>query len=64
MKHQSFCYRNIKGINYINFADLIYPDHENEFIIKQAKDKYHKVHKIKHPSGYYQIFVANPKRAN
>lgn len=60
-KHQSNCYRNIKGVKYENHADLIYGEVENQEVIEKAKKEYKNVKKIKHHSGaYYQLFVASP----
>jgi hypothetical protein len=61
IKHQSNCYRNIKGVRYENYSDLIYGDEDNERIIKQAQALYKLVRKIKHPDGYYQLFVNHLK---
>jgi hypothetical protein len=58
MKHQSNCYRNIKGKHYINYIDLIMSEQENEIAINEAKRKFASIRKIKHPSGYYQLFVS------
>jgi len=41
-----------------NYADLAYTAAENEEIIKEAKASFKIVRKVKHPKGYYQIFVA------
>lgn len=60
-KHQQKCYRNIKGVRYMNFADLYLSDEENEELIKEAKSQYNKIKKVKHFEGYYQLFVADPK---
>lgn len=61
VKHQSACYRNIGGVKYTNYCDLIYGDEENARMITTAKSLYHLVRKIKHPDGYYQLFVARIK---
>ena len=58
MKHQANCYRIIKGIKMTNYCDLIMSNAENEAVVKEAKDKFGKVRKIKHPAGYYQLFVS------
>lgn len=42
----------------INYCDLIMGDTENESAIKEAKAKYQRVRKIKHPDGFYQLFVS------
>lgn len=57
LKHQSQCYRYFKGEKYVNYADLIYGDKENERVIAEAKAQYGSVRKVKHKSGYYQLFV-------
>lgn len=56
-KHQSNCYRVLNGEKFINWCDLIFEDEENERIIKEARQKFRKVRKIKHVDGYYQLFV-------
>jgi hypothetical protein len=61
IKHQSACYRVINGIKYTNYCDLIYDDDENERLIQVAKALYRSARKIKHPSGYYQLFVTELK---
>lgn len=59
VKHQTDCYRIIKGRKYINFADLIMGDEENFKVIGEATRTYPFVKRIKHHSGeYYQLFVA------
>lgn len=58
-KHQDNCYRNINGKRYENFCDLIYGDAENEKAIQEAREQFKSVRKIKHPSGYYQVFGTN-----
>ncbi|MCB9047680.1 MAG: hypothetical protein H6550_16215 [Chitinophagales bacterium] len=62
MKHQSDCYRTINGVRMVNYADLCMTDERNAGMIKEAKELYRKVRKIKHPAGYYQLFVAEPKK--
>lgn len=57
MKHQSDCYRIIKGVKYINWCDLIYQPEENDRILKEIKAKKIKHRRIKHPDGYYQLFI-------
>lgn len=57
MKHQTQCYRTINGVKMMNYCDLIMSDEENEKIIKEAKEKFKRVRKIKHPAGYHQLFV-------
>lgn len=61
IKHQGNCYRNINGVRYTNHADLIYSDAENSKVIAEARSQFRSVRKIKHPDGYYQLFVANAK---
>jgi hypothetical protein len=58
MKHQSQCYRTIKGQRLLNYCDLIMSDEENNKVIAEAKKKYKIVRKLKHPSGYYQLFIS------
>lgn len=58
MKHQEKCYRNIGGRKMENYSDLCMTEEENEKIIKEAKEIYKYVRKIKHPEGYHQLFVA------
>jgi hypothetical protein len=61
-KHQTNCYRNIGGIKYKNYADLIYGDKENKAVIQEAKAKFGKVKIITHWSKEYkQLFVADEK---
>lgn len=62
IKQQDKCYRVINGLRYENYSDLIMGDTENEQVIREAKSLYAKVRKIKHPSGYYQLFVTNEKK--
>lgn len=58
-KHQANCYRNIKGVKYINYADLVMNDEENERVENKIRAEHGLVKKIKHHSGeYYQLFVA------
>jgi len=57
MKQQGNCYRIIGGKKYINFCDLIYGDKENKAVIEEAKKLCKSVRKIKHPGGYYQLFI-------
>lgn len=59
MKHQQNRYRVINGIKMLNYCDLIMGDVENEVAVKEAKAKYQYVRRIKHPDGFYQLFVAN-----
>lgn len=40
VKHQSGCYRNIKGIKYTNYADLFYEEEENKKVIEEAKSNF------------------------
>ncbi len=62
MKHQTNCYRNIKGVEYKNYADLIYSDVENKKVVEEAKAEFSKVRVIKHWTGdFQQVFVANQK---
>lgn len=42
-----------------NYCDLIMCDVENKATIKEAREKYQYVRKIKHPEGFYQLFVSN-----
>jgi hypothetical protein len=41
-----------------NYCDLVMSTEENERVIAEAKNKFKFVRKIKHPSGYHQLFVA------
>lgn len=59
MKHQTKCYRIIGGVLHENYCDLIMSDEENAAVVAEAKKKFSKVRKIKHPSGYHQLFVSN-----
>ena len=59
MKHQAKRYRTINGIKMFNYCDLIMCDVENKATIKEAREKYQYVRKIKHPEGFYQLFVSN-----
>lgn len=43
----------------MNYCDLIMSDEENNKVIAEAKKLYKTIRKIKHPSGYYQLFVSN-----
>lgn len=65
-KHQSNCYRNIKGVKYINYSDLLYADEtENDEVVARAKTEYKLVKVIKHHSGEYkQVFVSNGEPAD
>lgn len=59
-KHQTKCYRVIKGIEYTNYCDLIMGNEENAKAIQEAKAEYKHVKVIKHwTKEYYQLFVAN-----
>lgn len=59
IKHQSKCYRNINGVKYMNFADLIYGDEENAKTIEEAKSQYKHVKIINHwTKEYKQLFVS------
>lgn len=62
MKHQGNCFRNINGRKYINYSDLIQSESEQAAIIQDAKKHYTHIRKIKHPSGYYQLFVSDAKK--
>lgn len=62
MKHQSNCYRTIGSIKFTNFCDLIMSEEEIAEVVAAAKNKYKYVRKIKHPSGYYQLFISNEER--
>lgn len=57
MKHQGNCYRNIGGKKYTNYADLIMGEVENAQVIQEARATGRSVRKIKHPEGYYQLFL-------
>lgn len=62
-KHQSNCYRNVRlkdgrVIKMTNYCDLIMSPAENLVVESDAKNKYTWCRKIKHPDGYYQLFVA------
>lgn len=61
VKHQSECYRILKGIRYTNYADLIMSEEENLAVIAKARAEYVHVARRKHPDGYEQVFVAHPK---
>lgn len=37
-------------------------DEENEKMVAEAKKQFKLVRKIKHPDGYYQLFVFNPQQ--
>ena len=58
-KHQSDCYRIIKGQKYINWGDVL--DDEGEAMIESCK--MHKIpHRvIKHPDGFKRLFVREDK---
>jgi len=58
MKHQCQCYRNLNGKKYTNYCDLIMDEEENQKVIEEARAQFDSVRKIKHPEGYYQLFVA------
>lgn len=65
MKHQSNCYRNIGGHKLVNYCDLCMTDEINEQRVKEAKELYGIVRKVKHHSGgYHQLFVGQPKEKN
>lgn len=58
VKHQSKCYRTFKGVEYVNYADLVYSDAENEQLLKEAKRLYVNVKSIMHHTREYrQVFV-------
>ncbi len=60
LKHQANCYRNIQGIKYNNYADLVMGEIENQKAIDEARQIYKHVKIIKHwTKEYDQLFVAN-----
>lgn len=60
IKHQSDCYRNIRGVKFQNYCDLIMSKSENNKAIAEAKSKFNRVRIVRHHSGEYkQLFVAN-----
>ncbi len=62
IKHQTECFRNIKGVRYENYADLIRGDIENAELIKEAKAEYKNVRIMgRSDLDYKQLFVANRK---
>lgn len=68
IKHQSHCYRNIKLkdgtiIKMENYADLIMSPEENLAVEAEARNEYTHIRKIKHPDGYYQLFVSQSKES-
>lgn len=61
MKHQSKCFRNINGIKYTNYADLIYGENDNKSVIIEARQLFKRVKIIPHwTKEYKQLFVAEP----
>jgi hypothetical protein len=58
VKNQTKCYRNIGGVKYMNYADLIYGDAENNQIIQEVKASGKKYKIVTHwTKEYKQIFV-------
>lgn len=52
----------MNGKRYENYADLLNMDEaDNKKIVDEAKELYKSVRKIKHPDGYYQLFVSDRK---
>lgn len=58
-KHQSNCYRTIKGIRYINYIDLCFNEEKNKEIIKGAKKKFKRVRVMQRDKDLKAVFVAN-----
>lgn len=62
IKHQTDCFRNIKGVRYENYMDLIQGEKENQAGIKRAKEEYKNVRIMGRTDlDYKQVFVANKK---
>ena len=57
-KHQSNCYRTIKGIRYINYIDLCFNEEKNKEIIKGAKKKFKRVRVMQRDKDLKAVFVA------
>ena len=55
VKHQSDCYRTIRGERYKNLCDVLGPDDEAALEEVKAKKLRHRV--IKHPDGFRQLFI-------
>lgn len=56
-KNQNKCFRNIRGIRYENYADLIYGDAENAVVISNAMATGRRMRLVKHKDGYRQLFL-------
>ncbi len=62
VKHQTDCYRNINGVKYMNYMDLIQGDEENSKGIARARAEYKNVRIMgRSDLDYKQVFVANKK---
>lgn len=57
IKHQTNCYRNINGVRYENYSDLIYSEEENKSVIAEAKKRFPRVRVIDR-GGFKAVFVA------
>ena len=58
-KHQSNCYRTMKGSRYINYIDLCFNEEKNKEIIKGAKKKFKRVRVMQRDKDLKAVFVAN-----
>ncbi len=59
VKNQAKCYRNIGGVRFKNYADLIMGEVENNQVIAEARQNFKKVKIITHwTKEYKQLFVA------
>ena len=54
-KHQGDCYRTIKGEKYVNWCDILGPEHEALVLKCKALKVSHRV--FRHPDGFRRLFV-------
>jgi hypothetical protein len=55
-KHQTNCYRTIKGERYVNLCDVLSPADEALVLKAKAVGAPHRI--IKHPDGFKMLFVS------
>jgi hypothetical protein len=55
VKHQSDCYRTIRGQRWPNLCDILETYHEEEVAARRLAG--HRIRLFKHPDGYRQAFI-------
>lgn len=55
IKHQIDCYRTIKGEKYVNWCDVLGPEHELIVSRIKARNVPHRI--FRHPDGFRRLFV-------